>query len=286
MVNKMFDSRKQNPNCNFAEEVVSYVYDEMNIAEKADFQTHLAECSSCVDEIAAFSSVSFSIKEWRDEEFAGLKTPQISIPYETNGISVSVEAYGNNKGSIFEKLSELLSFSPAFLKTATAFGTLALAIGLAWFLMASPNNENQSLATKDKKETKEEISTPIKSGKAEESVQPEIVDNENTEPEIIENVRQPEKVIAVATPKIDRQRTVVDKKVLKVKNTSNRKNNSTRDKNKPELKPIQKNKNLDQTDQEYIDFQEIPRLTDFAMDESEEKELRLTDLFDDGESGD
>ena len=70
-----------NTNCPFADEIVSYIYDEITGTQRSMFETHLADCMVCTDEFAAVSNARFSVFEWRKEEFAHLPTPEIVIPY-------------------------------------------------------------------------------------------------------------------------------------------------------------------------------------------------------------
>ncbi|CAN5351592.1 hypothetical protein BH10ACI2_BH10ACI2_11810 [soil metagenome] len=73
--------------CPFADEIVSYIYDEFGGQEQTAFEDHLADCMKCTDEFAAVSEARFSVFEWQREEFAPLATPRIVIPYETQTAS-------------------------------------------------------------------------------------------------------------------------------------------------------------------------------------------------------
>jgi anti-sigma factor RsiW len=68
-------------NCEFKDDIVSYLYDETGASERTKFENHLAHCSVCTDEFAAISNARFSVFEWQREEFADLATPEIVIPY-------------------------------------------------------------------------------------------------------------------------------------------------------------------------------------------------------------
>lgn len=62
-------------------DIVSYIYDEINASERAKFETHLAVCHECTNEFAGISDARLSLFEWRRDEFADLPTPEIVIPY-------------------------------------------------------------------------------------------------------------------------------------------------------------------------------------------------------------
>lgn len=76
----MLSSIKEN--CPFEDAIISYMYDEMDGAERGKFETHLADCSVCTDEFAMISGARFEVFDWRKEEFSQLPTPNIVIPYE------------------------------------------------------------------------------------------------------------------------------------------------------------------------------------------------------------
>ncbi|MEJ7623057.1 MAG: zf-HC2 domain-containing protein [Pyrinomonadaceae bacterium] len=69
-----------NGGCDFADLVVSYIYDEATAGERHVFESHLTSCTSCTDEFASISEARFSVFEWRREEFDSLPTPLIAIP--------------------------------------------------------------------------------------------------------------------------------------------------------------------------------------------------------------
>ncbi len=68
-------------NCGRSDDILAYIYNEIESSERRNFETHLAGCTNCTDEFAAVSDARFSVFEWHKEEFAHLPTPEISIPY-------------------------------------------------------------------------------------------------------------------------------------------------------------------------------------------------------------
>lgn len=67
--------------CSCADEMVSYIYDELAAHERREFESHLAGCSACTDQFAGISDARLSVFEWQKEEFANLPTPVIDVPY-------------------------------------------------------------------------------------------------------------------------------------------------------------------------------------------------------------
>ncbi|MCC6824361.1 MAG: zf-HC2 domain-containing protein [Acidobacteria bacterium] len=67
--------------CEFYEYLTSYIYGELSTTDGEKFEGHLADCSLCIDELAAVSLSHYSVFEWKNEEFEPLRTPRIVIPY-------------------------------------------------------------------------------------------------------------------------------------------------------------------------------------------------------------
>ena len=64
------------------ENMVAYIYSEMDETEAPAFERHLAECSACADEFAAVSDARLSIFEWKRDAFDTLAVPHFEIPHE------------------------------------------------------------------------------------------------------------------------------------------------------------------------------------------------------------
>jgi hypothetical protein len=71
-----------NGSCEFASELVDYMYGEIAESGRNTFDAHLPGCESCTAELAGISSARLSVMEWRAAEFDSLKTPAIVIPYD------------------------------------------------------------------------------------------------------------------------------------------------------------------------------------------------------------
>ena len=55
------------PQCGRENDLVGFLYGELNDAEAQTFQRHVRDCSSCNAELAAFSDVRESVVTWRNE---------------------------------------------------------------------------------------------------------------------------------------------------------------------------------------------------------------------------
>lgn len=134
----MLETNK-NLTCEFAEELVSYLYDELTGADKASFEKHLGNCLLCAEELSEFSSARSSILEWRNEEFLPLLPPTIEIPYENQ-----IKTFENKviSRSWLAAVRDFFTLSPAWMTATTAFAALAICVGLFFALSSSlPDND-------------------------------------------------------------------------------------------------------------------------------------------------
>ena len=128
-------------NCGFADEIVSYIYDEIGAKERAKFETHLAGCSVCTDEFAAVSEARFSMFEWRREAFDSLPTPEIVIPYEP-ATRADVE-----EGAPDGLLAGLRGWLAAVKFPVAVAAGLVVCLGLGFLLMTYLGGGEQQIAS-------------------------------------------------------------------------------------------------------------------------------------------
>jgi hypothetical protein len=134
----MLDNHK-NSMCEFAEELVSYLYDELSGPDKARFETHLGGCSLCTGELSEFSSARSAVQVWRTEEFLPLIPPTIEIPYQVQAKTVENDKVDR---SWFATVRALFTLSPAWTTAATAFAALVICVGLFLVMFSSLPEDN------------------------------------------------------------------------------------------------------------------------------------------------
>lgn len=108
----MYKNRENlSPSCSSSEDLVAYLYSEMDAFGRSAFEDHLSVCDNCTAEFAELSLSRLGVYEWHRDEFTELATPRVVIPY---GETASV--------SWFDAVRAFFS-APAF---ATAAGSLAV----------------------------------------------------------------------------------------------------------------------------------------------------------------
>jgi len=118
----MLNNNHNNSSCAFAEQIVSYIYDEVDLSEKTEFELHLKECLKCADELAGLNFAHSSIVEWRKAEFSNL--PNFVIPFEE---TTNEKIVLSNQVSWLNNLRQLFTFPLA--KAAVGFAFLIICVG-------------------------------------------------------------------------------------------------------------------------------------------------------------
>ena len=111
--------------CASGEGLVGYLYGEGDADERSRFETHLAGCDACTAEFAELSFARLDVYEWKRDEFAGMETPRITVPYRESA-----------RASVFDAIRGWFAF-PAQLAAASGFAVLAVVAGV-WFVNPSP----------------------------------------------------------------------------------------------------------------------------------------------------
>ena len=236
--------------CGFADEIVSYIYDETGEAERRKFETHLTGCVTCTDEFAVISNARFSVFEWQKEEFAHLSTPDIVIPYAVEQLTVAVK----DKPAGF--ISELRGFLSLVGRPMTAAAVLAVCVGLGFVAMNYIGGGEQAA---------NDGNVPPIVPQIERVAAP--LGNPSSESE-----KHNEIVIAAQVPISSKARDTNPVKVV----TENRKNRIV----KPLTANTKKLVNDLAVQKQTQQARKAPVLSE--TDETDDRSLRLTDLFDDG----
>lgn len=263
----MFDAKNNNSSCQFAEEIVSFLYGEMAENTKQNFETHLPNCPSCNEELSAFGFVRSSISDWKEKDFANLSLPEIVLPIEQKTFSL-VETKTQNR-SWFAAISEFFTLSPAWMMATTACAALLICIGLVYVAVSSRNNAVDNLA----KEVKPIASPTPTVNKGNTNSSPtnsvsDSADKSNPEPQTTE----PPKELAdnnKSTNPIKKPLPVVDLKPTQPKAKIIPASTTTVKKNDTPKANVKKN-NVKQNN----------NLPDLQNEEDEDDSPRLSDLFD------
>lgn len=109
------------PNCGRENDLIGFLYGELNEVEALTFQRHLHECVACSAEFASFTEVRESVVAWRNESLGGVVSPFRSADSDVARASQA-------KPSAIAALREFFNLSPLWMKGAVAFAAVLLCV--------------------------------------------------------------------------------------------------------------------------------------------------------------
>lgn len=112
--------------CARANDLVAFLYDEIDEQEVRDFELHLQNCSECTLELRGFRQMRQSIVAWRDECLS--VTPASLVGRHAVDVSVSSELVLPNKRSAVAAVRQFFALSPLWLKGAVAFASVLFCV--------------------------------------------------------------------------------------------------------------------------------------------------------------
>jgi hypothetical protein len=257
------DNHKQN--CEFAEESVAFLYGELDEAQSAEFSSHLKNCSNCVDELKAFSSIHSSIQNWKSAKFDILSTPVIQLPTDLRQKSGSVAALSS---SWLANLRERFSFSFGWVQVG-AFAALLIGLAFGLYFIASSGNEelaseksNQQTITDVSPNPNNEVAKINESDSGSQNVGDSDKSENTKSNDSIDNVEE---------------RISVNKKSPPMKVSTNRKKSEVKE------SPKQLSNRKNRATETYanaapVTNRNLPKLNNLP-EETEDEDLRLSDLL-------
>jgi hypothetical protein len=127
--------------CNRENDLIAFLYGEVNEREGEEFERHLRTCSECESEFNAFKPIRESTIAWRNE---ALRLFSEIAPFEA-------QASVPRKQSAMTSFREFFNLSPLWLKGAVAFASIAFCVFGSLALMSLLNRGNGPLVSNEQK---------------------------------------------------------------------------------------------------------------------------------------
>jgi len=244
--------------CAFAEQIVSYLYDEFETGEKIEFEAHLKYCPSCADEYAGFGFARSSVLEWRDEDFSKMATPTFNVP--TIKHEKSLPAVFTESRSWLGDFRKMFSFNPAMAMAALAI--LVFCAGITLYALNLSGGDETAQKDDGKNAVGIAVSPTVEIPKK--SDEKDVGDEE-----FEKSLAPPSSTVSLPQQKEPEKQITPVKPVVKVsgnaaKNGSNNPAVNLKETNDKKTPPVKK--------------QRVPNLN--HSDEDEDETIRLADLFD------
>jgi hypothetical protein len=109
------------PNCGRENDLIAFLYGELNDDQSRTFQSHVHDCAACSAELASFQQVRESVVAWRDESLGGVVSPvQVAGSLPTRTVQ--------DKHSAWAALREFFTLAPLWMKGAVAVASILLCL--------------------------------------------------------------------------------------------------------------------------------------------------------------
>ena len=102
------------PKCGRENDLIGFLYDELDAVEAQSFQRHVRDCASCNAELAAFRDVREAVVTWRNESLGAISSPTT----EMEAASVA-----HQKPSALAAVRAFFNLAPLWTKGAVAFAS-------------------------------------------------------------------------------------------------------------------------------------------------------------------
>lgn len=224
----MIKKDHQNLTCEFADEIVSYLYNEMGASEKSRFESHLGNCSFCVAEVAEFGMVRSEIGNWKVKDFDSLPTPIFEIPNKESFQQVAIKEVSRPWYAV---VRDYFSLSPVWMTATTAMAVLAICAGLVFVTVNSLKDIDVVVQESN---TSKPMSSPTAEIKTVENPDsnPNLTKSDSTEkPSTPPNISGVPKTAPTTTKITDRQVVKTQNSTVKKNVTPNNKVNKTSKRN-------------------------------------------------------
>jgi hypothetical protein len=193
------------PVCERGNDLIAYLYGEIDERAGRDFKQHLLNCAECESQLGAFKQIRSSVVAWRQESLLG---------GAANSVSRAVgSASDSGKRSAMADIRQFFELSPLWMKGSIAFASvvfcLVSVIALAHFF----ENPKPVVAGDEKryseKDLQAKIDEAVKSGMKDREVRepappPSIVVNNNARDKVQIRVSKQSSEPAGANPKVRR----------------------------------------------------------------------------------
>jgi hypothetical protein len=133
------EERIESAPCERGNDLVSFLYEELDREALREFQQHLRSCSSCSDDLGSFQKVRAGVVAWRQASL-GLSV----FPAGANA------TFKHDKASALTAIRQFFALSPVWLKGAVALASILFFVALGTLVMKPRTTSETPLVQSDK----------------------------------------------------------------------------------------------------------------------------------------
>jgi hypothetical protein len=111
-----------NRTCERRNDMMAFLYEEIDGHSRQDFELHVQSCAECASELRCFKQIRSSVIDWRQQSLGGALASSMSV---ASGVA---EASKVNKPSAMAAIREFFNLSPSWLKASMAFASILFCV--------------------------------------------------------------------------------------------------------------------------------------------------------------
>ena len=148
--------------CERAEDLVAFLYNEVNEREAHSFELHLHSCAECRSALFEFRQLRESVVAWRNEALGVV--PASAVGSNTVGVSANLTPVQKKKASAIAAIREFCVLSPFWFKAGVAFASLLFCMVALMAVSRLLEKRQPALVTGEKFYTEKELERKIEEG--------------------------------------------------------------------------------------------------------------------------
>ena len=138
--------------CERSDDLISFLYKELDEREVGNFKQHLADCASCSREMNSFSEIRNGVVAWREQSL-GIINHRPSLAFDLA-----------EKPSALVAIRQFFALSPFWLKGSVAFASVLLFAAVAFLVVSLKGKPAPPLASTDKVYSEAELKAKVEEG--------------------------------------------------------------------------------------------------------------------------
>ena len=171
--------------CERSEDLISFLYQELDERQVGNFKQHLADCASCSRELNSFGEIRNGVVAWRDQSLGIINhRPSLAFSFA-------------EEPSALAAIRQFFALSPLWLKGSVAFASLLLFAAVTFLVVSLKGKPAAPLASTDKIYSEAELRA-----KVEEGVQARLKEFEPQDDGVKEEVTRTPLLVQLSKPKV------------------------------------------------------------------------------------
>ncbi|MCM3904123.1 MAG: zf-HC2 domain-containing protein [Pyrinomonadaceae bacterium] len=179
------------PICERGNDLMAFLYGELEKSAVQDFERHLLSCADCESELGAFKQIRSSVVAWRQESLGGASATSA----DASAAGVRVSDLG--RPSAISAIREFFALAPLWMKASIAFASVLFCVLSVLALARLFENPQPVVVADEKLYTQQELQAKI-----EEAVKSRLQDQETQKaqkPNVADNDNQQVKTPGIGT---------------------------------------------------------------------------------------